>query len=197
MPLTSMSCSHAVAGLMAMCLLVSSSVSAIGCGGAFLLAIMFQKYPEAAAVSAAVRQAREVGTLQGDEWPGIGVQSLHSWRADKVSNMVEALEHRLNSVAGPLGDIDGVHVFLINEFVWMEIRRDSDQVIVRKAPSSPREEAPKVFATRRVFDALLDQSITWQEAVDNGFIAARCVDGCRGAPLAVLGRVFSVWATAS
>ena len=186
-----------VTGLAVLCMIALSSVSAAACGGAFMFAILFQKYPEARAVSAAVSQARQAGILQGDEWPSLGTGSLHAWRTDKVSDMVEALEHRLNATAVSSGDLKSLHVFLINEFLWIEIQVDGDQAVVRKAPSGPSKDAPKAFTTRRVMDSLLDRSITWRQAVEDGLIASRCVDGCLHEPLAFLGQSLSTQADLS
>jgi len=190
MALVSVMRSRLTAGLTAFCLLGLSSVPAIGCGDAFLFSVFFQKYPEARSVITAEGQSREVGALQGDEWSGIGLQSLHSWRGNKVSDMVEALQRRLNSSAQSSGPKNGIYVFLIKEFVWIEIRFDGDQAVVLKAPSAPNKEAPKVFTTRRVLDSLLNKTITWQQVQDNGLIGSRCADGCTNESLAFLGRMF-------
>ncbi len=180
-----------VCGLAALGLMLASSSASLACGGAFMQAFFFQKNPQAKSVSKAVRNARDSGVLEGDRWDKSKGMSLHAWRAQKVESTLGALQERLNVTVQPSARAGGSHVFLINEFAWLDILAVGNQVIVTRTSVGPDKDSPRIFTTRQVLDNVLAGNITFQQAVEDGLIASACATQCTEEPYRMLGYALS------
>lgn len=159
-------------------LLFAVSTSALACAGGFLQAVLFHKYPEAKTTTKAIAEARERGTLKGDEWSKSSGKSLHAWRSERTKATIQALQRRLNSAENPPTILVDTNVFLLNEFIWLSVTNDGKRIAVSRRPYGLPMSEPKVFTSRRVLDELLNGGITSQQAIDEGLVTSRCRADC-------------------
>ncbi|GAA6155471.1 hypothetical protein NBRC116588_09440 [Pyruvatibacter sp. HU-CL02332] len=157
-----------LAGTAVIASLLATPASA--CGGAVMLAMLFNIFPEAEGVLQAEIAETEKGFLHGERWTPETGQLQHEWRADKTSVTVAALDERLASLStGP--HIDGsAHILLIHEFRWLELTASTGGPSADLRGISLEGEGPRFFTTRYVIDNLLAGTLTWDDALGRGLI---------------------------
>ena len=163
--------------ILALLLFCVSTMPAASCGGGFLMMLLFQAYPETREVTAATDLARQEGLLDGPEWPGSDVISLHDWRAKHIVSTIGRLEKRVQDRDVQIPNDESAYLFLIYEFQWIEMKASADGLELVRRKHGPDDQATKIFTTRRVLDSLLDRRVGWREAVERRLISLRSGPG--------------------
>lgn len=143
---------------------------ASACGGAVMLAMLFNIFPEAEGVLQAEKAETDSGTLRGERWTPETERLQHEWRAEKTTATVATLDERLNNLStGP--HLDGsAHILLIHEFRWLELTASTGGPSADLRGISLEGEGPRFFTTRYVIDNLLAGTLTWDDALGRGLI---------------------------
>ena len=91
---------------------------------------------------------------------------------------IQTLQTRLNANGAPPTALANTHVFLLNEFTWLSIKNSGTQVTVAQQRYGLPTGGPLVFTSRRVLDALIDGTLTWEQALDAELLSVRCKEQC-------------------
>ncbi len=162
----------------ALFLTLMTATAASACGNFMMMILLFRAFPEAKVVAEAENSAVAAKSLGGSRWPGSEEISLHLWRSMQVDQLLARLEARMNVRDTQTVHGRRAHVLLINAYRWIELTGTPDGLQHKINTRSPDDAgALKIFTTHRVLEVLLDQELSWQDALAKGLITIRDPSG--------------------